>query len=324
MAKPGMTVSRWIDGVTGEERAHRPGSQPARDHLLGPCAEQPVARLRDARGDEEARPDGGASIRIRRRPPRCSRWCARTASTCCRSRRSSSARVRSPASNRSIQWREKVIDPMFESRTDHMIMYQLAQKLGFARPVRRQEGRQAEHQAGEGQGRRRAVDGRHAARDQPRHLDHRLHRPVARAHAGAHAQHARVRRQDAALQGRQGREDRLRHDRATTSACRGRATAPQRSSIPGTPNLYDTLQAPHGRRRQLPRAVRRREGRRQPARRGRRALEGQRHHHRLPAVRPRAAEEARLVGRTHRGREEGGRRQDLGERPLRRHPARGA
>ena len=36
------------------------------------------------------------------------------------------------ASNRSIQWREKVIEPMFESRTDHMIMYQLAQKLGFA------------------------------------------------------------------------------------------------------------------------------------------------------------------------------------------------
>ncbi len=35
------------------------------------------------------------------------------------------------ASNRSIQWREKVIDPLWESRSDHMIMYQLAQKLGF-------------------------------------------------------------------------------------------------------------------------------------------------------------------------------------------------
>ncbi|MGH6885625.1 MAG: molybdopterin-dependent oxidoreductase, partial [Geminicoccales bacterium] len=35
------------------------------------------------------------------------------------------------ASNRSLQWREKVIDPVFESRTDQMIMYQLAQKLGF-------------------------------------------------------------------------------------------------------------------------------------------------------------------------------------------------
>ena len=35
MAKPGMTVSRWIDGVTGEERRDRPGSEPARDHSSG-------------------------------------------------------------------------------------------------------------------------------------------------------------------------------------------------------------------------------------------------------------------------------------------------
>ena len=35
------------------------------------------------------------------------------------------------SSNRSIQWREKVIEPLWESRSDHMIMYQLAQKLGF-------------------------------------------------------------------------------------------------------------------------------------------------------------------------------------------------
>ncbi|MTI42365.1 formate dehydrogenase alpha subunit [Roseibium hamelinense] len=36
------------------------------------------------------------------------------------------------ASNRSIQWREKVIEPLFESKTDHEIMYLLAKKLGFA------------------------------------------------------------------------------------------------------------------------------------------------------------------------------------------------
>ncbi|MCB2027374.1 MAG: formate dehydrogenase, partial [Rhodoferax sp.] len=35
-------------------------------------------------------------------------------------------------SNRSIQWREKVIEPLWESRSDHMIMHQLAGKLGFA------------------------------------------------------------------------------------------------------------------------------------------------------------------------------------------------
>ncbi|KGY11219.1 formate dehydrogenase [Vibrio tubiashii] len=36
------------------------------------------------------------------------------------------------ASNRSIQWRDKVVDPLFESKPDHEIMYLLTKKLGFA------------------------------------------------------------------------------------------------------------------------------------------------------------------------------------------------
>ncbi len=36
------------------------------------------------------------------------------------------------ASNRSIQWRDKVIDPVWESLPDQTIMYKLAKKLGFA------------------------------------------------------------------------------------------------------------------------------------------------------------------------------------------------
>ncbi|MEW8395833.1 MAG: molybdopterin-dependent oxidoreductase, partial [Candidatus Thiodiazotropha sp.] len=36
------------------------------------------------------------------------------------------------ASNRSLQWRDKVIEPVFESLPDHTIMYRLASKLGFA------------------------------------------------------------------------------------------------------------------------------------------------------------------------------------------------
>ena len=36
------------------------------------------------------------------------------------------------ASNRSVQWRDKVIDPLFESLPDHTIAYKLAKKLGFA------------------------------------------------------------------------------------------------------------------------------------------------------------------------------------------------
>jgi formate dehydrogenase major subunit len=36
------------------------------------------------------------------------------------------------ASNRSLQWREKVIEPLFESKTDAEILYLFAQKFGFA------------------------------------------------------------------------------------------------------------------------------------------------------------------------------------------------
>src|SRR6187402_2964599 len=35
------------------------------------------------------------------------------------------------ASNRSVQWREKVIEPLFESKPDHTIMYAFAKKFGF-------------------------------------------------------------------------------------------------------------------------------------------------------------------------------------------------
>ncbi|KGY10610.1 formate dehydrogenase subunit alpha [Vibrio sp. MarTm2] len=36
------------------------------------------------------------------------------------------------ASNRSIQWRDKVVEPLFDSKPDHEIMYLLTKKLGFA------------------------------------------------------------------------------------------------------------------------------------------------------------------------------------------------
>jgi formate dehydrogenase major subunit len=35
------------------------------------------------------------------------------------------------ASNRSLQWREKVVDPVYESLPDHVILYKFAKKLGF-------------------------------------------------------------------------------------------------------------------------------------------------------------------------------------------------
>jgi formate dehydrogenase major subunit len=35
------------------------------------------------------------------------------------------------ASNRALQWREQVIEPLFESKPDHVILYKLAKKFGF-------------------------------------------------------------------------------------------------------------------------------------------------------------------------------------------------
>ena len=110
------------------------------------------------------------------------------------------------ASNRSLQWREKVIEPLFESRTDHMIMYQLAQKLGFGKEL---VARTSSCVKGKGGMDEPEIEDILREINQGM-LDHRLHRPVARAAEGAHAQHARLRREDAARQGRQGQGDRLR------------------------------------------------------------------------------------------------------------------
>jgi formate dehydrogenase major subunit len=38
-------------------------------------------------------------------------------------------------SNRSVQWGDKVVDPIFESANDYWIIYRLSQKLGFAEPM---------------------------------------------------------------------------------------------------------------------------------------------------------------------------------------------
>ena len=42
---------------------------------------------------------------------------------------SSGSRV---ASNRSMQWGEQIVKPMFESKDDYQIIYLMAKKLGFA------------------------------------------------------------------------------------------------------------------------------------------------------------------------------------------------
>jgi formate dehydrogenase major subunit len=130
MAKPGMTVSRWIDGVLEKNEAidqdpnlrmlfywgHAPNSQTRGPEMLEAMKKLDLMVVIDPYPSASAamfakvRKDGAYLL------PAATQFETEGSVT---------------ASNRSIQWREKVIDPLFESRSDHMIMYQLAVKLGF-------------------------------------------------------------------------------------------------------------------------------------------------------------------------------------------------
>jgi formate dehydrogenase major subunit len=130
MAKPGMTVSRWIDGVLEKNEAidqdsnlraifywgHAPNSQTRGPEMLEAMKKLDLMVVLDPYPSASAamfamvRKDGAYLL------PIATQFETDGSATC---------------SNRSLQWREKVIEPLFESRTDQMVMYQLAVKLGF-------------------------------------------------------------------------------------------------------------------------------------------------------------------------------------------------
>ena len=140
---------------------------------------------------------------------------ARTTPTCCRSARSSRPTGSRTASNRSLQWGEQIVKPIFESKDDYEIMYLLAKKLGFADQMFKNI--KVENNLPVGRG--------HPARDQSRRLVDRLLRAVAGAAQGAHGEPEGLRPGHVAGQGRA-------RPRATITACRGRAGARRSSSIP--------------------------------------------------------------------------------------------
>jgi len=139
MAKPGMTVSRWIDGVTENENAidqdknlraiifwgHAPNSQSRGLEMMKAMEKLDLMVVIDPY------PSASAAMFAKVRKDGAYLLPAATQMECAGS---------VTASNRSLQWREKVIDPVFEARTDHMIMYQLAEKLGFAKELIGQKG----------------------------------------------------------------------------------------------------------------------------------------------------------------------------------------
>ncbi len=130
-AKPGLTVSRWIDGVL-EKNEHidqdpnlraiiywgmAPNSQTRGPEMIEAMKKLDLMVVVDPYPSASAamfamaKKDGAYLL------PASNQFETEGSIT---------------ASNRSIQWREKVIEPLFEARTDQMIMYQLAGKLGFA------------------------------------------------------------------------------------------------------------------------------------------------------------------------------------------------
>ena len=130
MEKPGMTVSRWIDGVMEKNElidqdsnlraivywGHAPNSQTRGKEMLEAMKKLDTLVVIDPYPSATAamaamvRQDGVYLL------PACTQL--ETSGSC-------------TASNRSLQWRERVISPLFESQTDHAIMYQFAKKFGW-------------------------------------------------------------------------------------------------------------------------------------------------------------------------------------------------
>ena len=138
MEKPGITVSRWIDGVLENNElidqgsnlrgvffwGHAPNSQSrglemkrAMDKLDLLVVVDPYPSATASMAAMPGKPEDLNPNRAVYLLPAATQFETSGSVT---------------ASNRSIQWREKVIEPLWESRSDHMIMHQFAEKLGFA------------------------------------------------------------------------------------------------------------------------------------------------------------------------------------------------
>ena len=307
MEKNGMTVSRWIDGVMYPNDTIDQGPNLRAMVYWGHAPEQPDARHRDGRGHEEARSDG------RHRP-----LSVRHGSDV----RDGAQGRRLPAAGGDavgdlrLLHRVEPLAPV--ARKGHRAAVRVEARPHadgrVRRQVRLQEGTGQELRDGEGQGRLGRAHARiHPEGNQPGCVDHRLHRPVARAPEAAHEEHVDVRREVAA---RARRPLRRRLLRPAVAVLWNAGTETSRIAEPLRHVAVDD-----GRRRLLPRQFRCRARRRQAAGRGRVVPKGRRPDHRLPGIRPRPAEEARLVGRPDRRREEEGRGQELEDRHVRRHSA---
>ncbi len=134
MEKPGITVSRWIDGVLEKNEnidqdpnlravvywGHAPNSQTRGKEMVEAMKKLDTLVVIDPYPSATAamaamvRKDGVYLL------PACTQFETSGSAT---------------ASNRSLQWRERVITPLFESQTDQALMYQFAKKFGFGKEL---------------------------------------------------------------------------------------------------------------------------------------------------------------------------------------------
>jgi len=132
MEKPGMTVSRWIDGVLEANehidqdsnlRALVYWGHAANSQTRGVEMKLAMEKL-DLMVIIDPYPTAAAVMPDRKEGvyllPAATQF--ETSGSC-------------TASNRSLQWREKVIDPLFEAKSDHAIMYAFAKKFGFGKEL---------------------------------------------------------------------------------------------------------------------------------------------------------------------------------------------
>ena len=128
MEKPGMTVSRWIDGVMEKNElidqdnnlkaivfwGHAPNSQTRGLEMKTAMEKVDLMVIIDPYPSASAvipdRQDGVYLL------PAATQFETSGSAT---------------ASNRSLQWREKVIEPLFESMPDHVLMQAFAEKFGY-------------------------------------------------------------------------------------------------------------------------------------------------------------------------------------------------
>ncbi|NIR31989.1 MAG: formate dehydrogenase subunit alpha [Gammaproteobacteria bacterium] len=129
---PGMPVSRWIDGISEDKanlsqrdsvhavffQGHAVNSQTRGVEMRDALAQVDLVVISDpypthlgVLAVEAGKTDGVYLL------PTCTQFETYGSVT---------------ASNRSLQWREKVVDPVWESLPDHTVLYKLAKKLGFA------------------------------------------------------------------------------------------------------------------------------------------------------------------------------------------------